>query len=346
VVAARHVLIQYKGAERSEATRTKEEAKARAEQVLKLARSTGTDFGSLAKYSDEPAAEARGGSLGVFGRGQMTPKFEEVTFGLGEGQVSDVVETEFGFHVIQREPVYALAVIPVLFKGEKAPPSVTRTKEEAAARANEAVTKLRGGLVLSEAVKTYSDEPNANMGLVQVQLTSDSMLPPPVREKVTGVALNGIADPVEVPIGYFVIQKQPLLWADAAHILVRYKGALGAEEDATITRSKDDAKKLADQVLTEAKAAGADFAALAKKYSDDAGSKEKGGSLGTVFTGNDVSSIVDPVVVLKVGDLSGVVETPFGFHIFKRLEAAPPAPPAPMVLPGVPGGSGTPPGHP
>lgn len=328
VVGARHILLQYKGAERADGvTRTKEEAKARAMKVLALARAQGSDFAELAKYSDEPAAAERGGSLGVFGPGQMTKIFEESTYALGEGQVSEVIETEFGFHVIQREPVYALAVIPVLARGEGAPPEVTRTKEEAKLRAEEAVSKLRGGLAFAEAIKAYSDEPNAKFGLTQVQLATDSMLPPQIREKVKGVKMNEFAEPLEVPVGYFVIQKQPMVWADAAHIMVRFAGALGSEGDASVTRTKEEAKALADKVLAEAQAAGADFNALATKYSDDEGTKEKGGVLGTVFTGNDVPFIVDSVAGLQVGALSGVVESPFGYHIFKRLPASEPKAP-------------------
>ena len=51
--------------------------------------------------SNEPSGQ-RGGELGVFGRGQMVPAFDQVAFGLAVGQISDVVETPFGFHVIQR----------------------------------------------------------------------------------------------------------------------------------------------------------------------------------------------------------------------------------------------------
>ncbi len=103
-IAARHVLIQFIGAERSKdsCVRTKDQARAMAEEVDRRAKA-GEDFARLAvEYSDEPNASQRGGSLGRFGKGVMAPQFEDAAFKLKVNQVSDVVETNFGFHVIQR----------------------------------------------------------------------------------------------------------------------------------------------------------------------------------------------------------------------------------------------------
>jgi hypothetical protein len=103
-IGARHVLIQWMGAERAPASvvRSREQAYAVAQQVLKRAKA-GEDFARLAvEFSDEPGAGPRGGSLGRFGRGQMVPAFEEAAFKLEVGQISDIVESPFGYHIIQR----------------------------------------------------------------------------------------------------------------------------------------------------------------------------------------------------------------------------------------------------
>jgi hypothetical protein len=102
-ITASHILISYQGAERSSATRTKDEAKKLAEEVLAKASAPGADFAALAReYSDEPGAKERGGDLGAFKKGAMAPAFEEAAFKLKVGEISGVVETSFGFHIIKR----------------------------------------------------------------------------------------------------------------------------------------------------------------------------------------------------------------------------------------------------
>lgn len=101
-ISARHVLVSYEGAKRAQSDRSKEKARKLAETIAKKAQSEGADFAALAKkYSDGPSAK-KGGSLGSFGEGKMAPAFEKAAFGLKVGEVSGVVETPFGFHVIKR----------------------------------------------------------------------------------------------------------------------------------------------------------------------------------------------------------------------------------------------------
>ena len=103
-VAASHILVAYAGAERADAaiTRTKEEALARAEEIHAKAIAPDADFAALAQeYSDGPSGP-NGGDLGTFGKGQMAPPFEAAAFKLKVGEISAVVETDFGYHIIKR----------------------------------------------------------------------------------------------------------------------------------------------------------------------------------------------------------------------------------------------------
>ena len=102
-VSARHILVMHNDSMRkpAEIARTKEEALARIEEV-KQKLDAGQGFEDLAReYSDGPSGP-KGGDLGSFGRGRMHPDFETAAFDLEVGGVSDVVETPFGYHLIQR----------------------------------------------------------------------------------------------------------------------------------------------------------------------------------------------------------------------------------------------------
>ena len=75
--------------------------RSKAEDVLKRVRA-GEDFAKLAKeFSTDPGSKEKGGDLGWFGHGQMVPEFEQAAFALQPGQVSDLVQTKFGYHIIK-----------------------------------------------------------------------------------------------------------------------------------------------------------------------------------------------------------------------------------------------------
>src|SRR5262249_52869362 len=101
----------------------------------------------------------------------------------------------------------------------------------------------------------------------------------------------------------------------AQHVLVVYKGAQGAP--AGVTRSKAEAKKRAEEGAARAKS-GAEFTALVDEFSDDPGTKERKGSLGKFTRDKMVKPFSDAAFALEVGEVSDVVQTPFGFHVIKR----------------------------
>lgn len=103
---ARHILIQYKGAQGAEAkvTRSKDEARALADKLAQRIKNDKADLAQLARENSDCPSAPEGGELGRFTRGDLVPEFESALFALQPGQTSGVVETPFGFHIIEREP--------------------------------------------------------------------------------------------------------------------------------------------------------------------------------------------------------------------------------------------------
>lgn len=113
MVRASHILLGTQKRSPDDVSYPPEEARAKAETVRDLARAEGADFAALAKEHSTGPTGPLGGDLNFFRREQMVPPFSEAAFALEVGQVSDVVETQFGFHVIKVTDKQAARVVPL-----------------------------------------------------------------------------------------------------------------------------------------------------------------------------------------------------------------------------------------
>jgi hypothetical protein len=103
MLAARHILIGYKNPGVPGTAAEKDSLRKRAQEIR--AQVTPANFADLAKkYSTDPTAQQNGGNLGIFPAGQMIAPFYDATKALKPGEISQPVETQFGFHIIQRMP--------------------------------------------------------------------------------------------------------------------------------------------------------------------------------------------------------------------------------------------------
>lgn len=108
-VRARHVLVRV---DRGASEDQKKKARDKANEILTKAKG-GEDFAKLAsEFSEDPGSKPNGGDLGFFQKGKMVPEFEKASFALKPGEVSGVVETQFGYHIIKVEEKKDSAVEP------------------------------------------------------------------------------------------------------------------------------------------------------------------------------------------------------------------------------------------
>jgi peptidyl-prolyl cis-trans isomerase C len=134
-VKASHILIGVDGKATAD---EKKKAREKADK-LKKELAGGADFATLAKGNSTCPSSQQGGDLGSFGKGEMVPAFEKAAFALKPGEVSDVVETQFGYHIIKLT--------------EKIPAAITEYKDVKAK-----IEEFLKGQKVNEAIQKYLEE--------------------------------------------------------------------------------------------------------------------------------------------------------------------------------------------
>ncbi|MDR1726881.1 MAG: peptidylprolyl isomerase [Acidobacteriota bacterium] len=259
VVEAAHILllVDSQGGQAEDA-----EVKKRAEEVLQKVRS-GEDFAGLAqKFSEDAGSAEQGGYLGPFPRGQMVPEFENAAFALQAGEVSDLVRTDYGYHIIKvlRHETPTLESS----RGQLQTMVMQRKVREMTLQKAEDVVKAAAGKKdFKEAVK--------DLGFV-VEVADTGLLDKDSSSSETGLSANlrddifslkeigSVGKPVEEPIGYAV--------AKLAEVQLPRPGTLEeftaqATQDYVESKAKElldaEAQKLSDEGIKSK-----DLAAAAK----------------------------------------------------------------------------------
>ena len=312
-VRASHILLKTEG---------KEEAavRAKAEELLKQARA-GADFAALAKASSEDEGSAvNGGDLNYFGRGQMVPEFEQAAFAMKAGDISDLVKTTFGFHIIKVTESQPETVRPV---AEVAPEIIDQLKWQKAqqqaeqdAKAMEASVKTAAdldrvakerGLTVVESPFFLRDEPIGELGAS-----------PDLAARAFSMKDGEVTPVLRVTRGWVFATpagKQDSYLPQLAEVVDRVR------EDATRDKAAELMKSRAASIADDLKKA-ADFAAAAKRAGFEAKPSElvaRGAALPDIGVNPEVETAV---FALPVGGVAGPIATANGSVIARVAERA------------------------
>jgi peptidyl-prolyl cis-trans isomerase D len=316
-VRASHILLKTEG---------KDDAavKKQAEDLLAKVKG-GADFAALAtKFSEDEVSAAQGGDLNFFGKGAMVKEFDDVAFTLKPGETSDLVKTQFGYHIIRVTDKKAAAQrtldeervqIEDILKSERAQKEADRISSELAGKLTkpadlDTVAKARG-LTVAETGFFGRGEPIAGIGIA-----------PPIANRAFELKTGEVSEAIRSQNGYAFItvtgtQDSRLPTLEEVKARVR--------DDVQKTKAVEAAKQRAAALAAQLKSA-ADFSAAAKA----AGLEAKTTDLlprGQALPDVGVNAAVDAAAfALPVGGVSDPIATDTGSVIVKVLEKKSPTP--------------------
>jgi len=311
-VRASHILFKLEG-------KDEKAVQALAEDVLKKAKAPNADFAALARqYSEDDSNNMNGGDLDYFGRGRMVAEFEQAAFAMKPGDISDLVKTAFGFHIIkvvdnQPEQTRPLAEVRAeledQLKWQKA-----QAEAERIAKSLEATIKTPAALdqaakernlTVVETGMVGSDEPIQGVGMQ-----------PELSARVFAINQGEVTPAMRVATGWVfatVTGRQDAYVPQLAEVKAQVADDLRQEKAA------DLAKQRASAIATELKTA-KDFAAAVKR----AGLEVKTTELiarGSAIPDLGISEAVDAAAfALPQGGISDAISTPTGTAVIRVVE--------------------------
>ena len=208
------------------------------------------------------------------------------------------------------------AHILIMYKGsQRAPETITRTKEEALALAQDVARKAKDGGDFVALAQEYSDGPSGPTG-GDLGIWVQGRMVPEFDTAILGMDIGGVSDPVETAFGYHVITRKKVEKVSARHLLVMHDESMRKPPE--ITRTKEEALARIGEVKQKLEA-GQSFEDMAREYSDGP-SGPKGGDLGSFGRGRMHPAFEAAAFGLEVDGVSDVVETPFGYHLIQRYK--------------------------
>jgi peptidyl-prolyl cis-trans isomerase D len=315
-VHAEHILFMTVGKPDAEV----DEIKKKAEDVLKQVKK-GAKFDELAKkYSEDPGSKEKGGDLGWLVQGQTVPEFEKAAFSLQPGAVSDLVKTQYGFHIIkvlEKETAHTKPLEEVK-DSIRAPLMLAKADEEASKVADQIAAAVRKSnkTPLADLAKEYhlqvaqTRPVSVNDPLLEFGTNSKD-----VSEAIFRLQVGEVSAPIRTDRGYVVLslkQIQPTHQGTLEEVRDKVIASLKQEKSVELARSK--AEDLSKRAKT-----GEKFDAAAKSLGLDPKMSEdfsRAGSVPNVGSGKQLSAAFN----MKVGEVSAAL--PLGTNwVVYRVES-------------------------
>lgn len=263
-VQARHILIK---AEQNESAEVRAAARIKAENLLQQIRS-GADFGALASLnSEDPGSKTRGGSLGWFSRGKMVGPFENAAFEMEPGEVSGIVETQYGYHIIEVLDRHDEGITPL----ENVHDGIEQQllKERGMEEAQKKATELAGLITPEDDLLTFGSDRGLRVGSSSTFFANGAV--PGLQNGMQATRLafamekQEISDPIVAETAVYILQ--------LTHIIEEHDPPMAeveaeVREDLQKSRAAALLKEKAQQVI-QAVQAGATLEEAGKKFNLD-----------------------------------------------------------------------------
>jgi peptidyl-prolyl cis-trans isomerase D len=317
-VKARHILFRLaKDADQA----TEATVKQKAEDVLQKLKA-GADFAELAKqYSEDPGTAKNGGDLGFFSKGMMVPEFEEKAFAMNPGDISDLIRTDYGYHILKvdetrEEPDPYSKAKPVILELLKMQGSHERVVQQMEASYQD-LLKTKD---LQKIAANTGTEVRVSQFFAQGEpLDEKTQAIPQVQEAAFALsAEDKFSEPIETPLGYYIVEfleSKPSYIPELKDITEQVQTALRKE------KAKDLAKAEAQTVEADLKN-GADWEAVIQKYTLEKLAPEpfsRRQNYLAEFPGK-AAEVIKIAFGLKEGERSAVVELPENYCLIRMVK--------------------------
>ncbi|MCD6326233.1 peptidylprolyl isomerase [bacterium] len=313
-VRASHILVKVPdGATK----KLDDEAKKKIEGLLERVKA-GEDFAKLAKENSDCPSASKGGDLGFFGRGQMAKPFERAAFALKEGEISDVVKTQFGYHIIkleERKPpeTKEFEAVSAEVKSKLVDEKALELAKQAAEKAREKVEKTSDLAALAKAenmqLKTtgFFKRSDKIEGLGRSYQFANAAL---------GLAKGAISPAVKGRDEYYLIkmldEKTPIVMPfEDAKTKVKRDWVKNEGEKIAKRKSAQFAKQVKDLKS---------FDAIAKKFSYEVKETEQFGKKGYIRGIGRSEELIEAAFAAKVGDVGGPIKVRDRYVVYGVLE--------------------------